>query len=61
MRFFIWHGNEDASFPSETTIPKYEKLFEKLNINDTLKTMNVEEGLGHSTSQEGINKMFEFI
>jgi len=61
MRFFIWHGDKDTIFPVKEAMDKYDKLFTKLGITDTIISKHIQKGLGHDTSIEGFTKMREFV
>jgi len=61
MRFMIWHGDKDTIHPVTETFEKYDKLFTKLGISDTIMRKHIQKGLGHDTSPEGFEKMGEFI
>ena len=50
MRFFIWHGKDDKNFPADDAMKNYKLLFDKLNLENTIKVMKIEDNLGHSVS-----------
>ena len=41
LRFFIWHGDQDNIFPSNSTLDLYNGLFNKLGIQDTIEVKYV--------------------
>ena len=61
MKFWIWHGDKDTVFPVDLAMDKYDKLFTKLGIKNTIISKHIEKGLGHHTSPTGFASMEKFI
>ena len=49
MRFMIWEGSEDRTFPANMTLNEFDGIFKTLNITDTMKIRHLEPGMAHQT------------
>jgi len=61
MRWMIMYGGNDVTFPAKEAKTKYKNALAKLGAAETLKISEVEEGVGHEYSDNGLVNMGSFI